>query len=70
MNDGRQVGVHYMDAGFPYPANESFVDFFQGVSHVPVNYAFPGSMPDQVFVSDCNFCFCLCFNSRIAGCIF
>lgn len=48
MNDGRQMGVHYMDGGgFPYAVNENFVDFFQGINHVPVNYAFPGSMPDQ-----------------------
>jgi len=51
MNDGRQMGVHYMDGGgFPYAVNENFVDFFQGINHVPVNYAFPGSMPDQVFL--------------------
>jgi E3 ubiquitin-protein ligase BIG BROTHER-like protein len=55
MNDGRQMGVHYMDGGgFPYAVNE---DFFQGINHVPVNYAFPGSMPDQVFLSSCNFLF-------------
>ncbi|KAL4359930.1 hypothetical protein AHAS_Ahas08G0126600 [Arachis hypogaea] len=48
MNDGRQMGLHYMDNGFPYAVNDSnFVDFFQGVSHVPVNYTFAGSMPDQ-----------------------
>ncbi|XP_027908840.1 E3 ubiquitin-protein ligase BIG BROTHER-like isoform X2 [Vigna unguiculata] len=47
MNDGRQMGLHYVDAGFPYAVNENFVDFFQGFSHVPVNYAFAGSMPDQ-----------------------
>jgi len=51
MNDGRQMGLHYVDAGFPYAVNENFVDFFQGFTHVPVNYAFAGSMPDQVFLS-------------------
>jgi hypothetical protein len=51
MNDGRQMGVHYMDGGgFPYAVNE---DFFQGINHVPVNYALPGSMHDQV----CNLLF-------------
>lgn len=49
MNDGRQMGVHYVDAGFPYAVNENFVDFFQGFTHVPVNYAFAGTIPDQVF---------------------
>lgn len=47
MNDGRQMGVHYVDAGFPYAVNENFVDFFQGFTHVPVNYAFAGTIPDQ-----------------------
>ncbi|KAG4960114.1 hypothetical protein GLYMA_13G203300v4 [Glycine max] len=47
MNDGRQMGVHYVDAGFPYAVNDNFVDFFQGFTHVPVNYAFAGSIPDQ-----------------------
>jgi len=55
MNDGRQLGLHYVDAGFPYAVNENFVDFFQGFTHVPVNYAFAGSMPDQVFLSPCFF---------------
>ena len=75
MNDGRQMGVHYMDGGgFPYAVNENFVDFFQGMNHVPVNYAFPGSMPDQVFLFSCNFFylyfydFYLCFNFHVGGC--
>lgn len=62
MNDGRQMGMHYMDNGFPYPVNESFgADYFQGLTHVPVNYAFSGSIPDQVFVSAYNF-FIFLFN--------
>ncbi|GAU33140.1 hypothetical protein TSUD_363410 [Trifolium subterraneum] len=46
-DDGRQMGLHYMDSGVfpPYAVNE--MDFFQGINHVPVNYAFPGSMPHQ-----------------------
>lgn len=63
MNDGRQMGLHYVDAGFPYAVNENFVDFFQGFSHVPVNYAFAGSMPDQVFLSSC-FYFCFKFWAK------
>ncbi|RDY10371.1 E3 ubiquitin ligase BIG BROTHER [Mucuna pruriens] len=47
MNDGRHMEEHYVESGFPYVANENFVDFFQGFTHVPVNYAFAGSMPDQ-----------------------
>lgn len=61
MNDGRHMGVPYVDtAGFPYAVNESFTDFFQGPPNVPVNYAFPGSMPDQVCVST--------LKSQLAGC--
>lgn len=49
MNDGRPMGVHYMDGGgFPYAVNENFVDFYQGHTQMPVNYAFSGSMPEQV----------------------
>lgn len=45
-----------MDNGFPYAVNESFgSDYFQGLTHVPVNYAFSSSIPDQVFVSAYNF---------------
>ncbi|XP_057458308.1 E3 ubiquitin-protein ligase BIG BROTHER [Lotus japonicus] len=48
MNDGRPMGVHYMDGGgFPYAVNENFVDFYQGHNQMPVNYAFSGSMPEQ-----------------------
>lgn len=62
MNDGRQMGMHYMDNGFPYAVNESFgSDYFQGLTHVPVNYAFSSSIPDQVFVSAYNF-FIFLFN--------
>ncbi|XP_019453969.1 PREDICTED: E3 ubiquitin ligase BIG BROTHER [Lupinus angustifolius] len=44
MNDGRQMGLHYVDNGFPYAVNESFTGFYP---HVPLNYAYAGSMPDQ-----------------------
>lgn len=62
MNDGRQMGVNYVDAGFPYAVNENFVDFFQGFTPVPVNYAFAGSIPDQVFLSTCIFYFLFIFG--------
>ncbi|XP_022756777.1 E3 ubiquitin ligase BIG BROTHER-like isoform X2 [Durio zibethinus] len=41
--------VHYIDTGFPYTATESFMDFFEGLTHVPPNYshAGPGLMHDQ-----------------------
>lgn len=50
MNDGRQMEVHYIDTGFPYTVTQSFMDFFEGLTHVPLNYAPPagGSMLDQV----------------------
>ncbi|KAJ7949156.1 E3 ubiquitin ligase BIG BROTHER [Quillaja saponaria] len=47
MNESRQMEVHYIDSGFPYTVTESFMDFFGGLSHVPVNYAHAGPMPDQ-----------------------
>lgn len=31
--------VHYINTGCPYTITESFMDFFEGLSHVPVNYA-------------------------------
>ena len=37
MNGNRQMEVHYIDIGFPYTATESFMDFFEGLTHVPVN---------------------------------
>ncbi|OIV98974.1 hypothetical protein TanjilG_29377 [Lupinus angustifolius] len=46
MNDGREMGLHYVDnTGFPYAINESFTDFFP--HDVPVNYAYAASMPVQ-----------------------
>ena len=56
MNDGRQMEVHYIDTGFPYTVTESFMAFFEGLTHVPVNYAHAASMPDQVFDSPCILC--------------
>ncbi|XVE76708.1 hypothetical protein DITRI_Ditri13aG0003200 [Diplodiscus trichospermus] len=41
MNENRQMEVHH--TGFPYNATESFMDFFEGLTHVPMNY----TMHDQ-----------------------
>ncbi|KAJ7012986.1 E3 ubiquitin-protein ligase BIG BROTHER [Populus alba] len=47
MNGNRQMEVHYMNTDFPYTITESFMDFFEGVTHAPVNYAHNGPMHDQ-----------------------
>ncbi|KAJ7982205.1 E3 ubiquitin ligase BIG BROTHER-like [Quillaja saponaria] len=47
MDESRQMEVHYIDTGFPYTATESFMDFFEGLTHVPMNYAHVGSIPYQ-----------------------
>ncbi|GMI74134.1 ENHANCER1 OF DA1, BIG BROTHER [Hibiscus trionum] len=47
MNENRQMEVHFIDTGFPYTATESFMDFFEGLTHVPVNYSHAGLMHDQ-----------------------
>ncbi|KAF7836037.1 E3 ubiquitin-protein ligase BIG BROTHER-like [Senna tora] len=39
--------VHFIDTGFPYTVTESFMDFFEGLTHVPMNYAHAGPMTDQ-----------------------
>ena len=49
MNGNRQMEMHYIDTGFPYTATESFMDFFEGLTHVPLNYSHSGLMHDQVF---------------------
>ncbi|XP_048232157.1 E3 ubiquitin-protein ligase BIG BROTHER isoform X2 [Ricinus communis] len=48
MNENRQMEVHYINTGFPYTVTESFLDFFEGLSHVPVHYAHTGQVLDQV----------------------
>ena len=40
--------VHYINTGFPYTITESFMDFFEDLTHVPVNYAQVESMHNQV----------------------
>lgn len=47
MNANRQMEVHYINTGCPYTITESFMDFFEGLSHVPVNYAQAQPMHDQ-----------------------
>ncbi|KAI5576575.1 hypothetical protein Peur_036530 [Populus x canadensis] len=47
MNGNRQMEVHYINTGFPYTTTESFMDFFEGLTHAPVNYAHTGPMHDQ-----------------------
>ncbi|KAG5238489.1 hypothetical protein OIU76_014959 [Salix suchowensis] len=47
MNGNRQMEVHYINTGFPYTSTESFMDFFEGLTHAPVNYAHTGPMHDQ-----------------------
>ncbi|XWS45716.1 hypothetical protein CRYUN_Cryun14cG0003200 [Craigia yunnanensis] len=47
MNGNRQMEVHYIDTGFPYTATKSFMDFFEGLIHVPVNHTHVGLMHDQ-----------------------
>jgi len=51
MNGNRQMEVHYINTGFPYTTTESFMDFFEGLTHAPVNYAHTGPMHDQVFIA-------------------
>ncbi|XP_044492492.1 E3 ubiquitin-protein ligase BIG BROTHER [Mangifera indica] len=47
MNGNRQMEVHYIDTGFPYTVTESFMDFFEGLTHVPVNYPQAAPIHDQ-----------------------
>ncbi|XP_039048393.1 E3 ubiquitin-protein ligase BIG BROTHER-like isoform X2 [Hibiscus syriacus] len=47
MNENRQMEVHFIDSGFPYTATESFMDFFEGLAHVHVNYTHAGLMYGQ-----------------------
>ncbi|WCJ18948.1 RING/U-box superfamily protein [Euphorbia peplus] len=48
MSGNRQMEVHYVNTGFPYTENESFMDFFEGLGHVPLHYADPGPIHDQI----------------------
>lgn len=50
MNANSQMEVHYINTGFPYTVTESFMDFFEGLTHVPVHYDHTGTVHDQVQV--------------------
>lgn len=47
MNGNGQMDVQYIDTDFPYTPTESFMDFFGGVTHVPMNYGHAMPMHDQ-----------------------
>ncbi|XP_059649102.1 E3 ubiquitin-protein ligase BIG BROTHER isoform X2 [Cornus florida] len=47
MNGNQQLEVHYINTGFPYTNTESFMDFFEGLTHAPVHYAHAGPLLDQ-----------------------
>lgn len=39
MDGNRQMEVHYINTGFPYTVTESFMDFFEGLTHPHEHYA-------------------------------
>lgn len=39
--------VHYINTGFPYTETESFMDFFEGLTHPTAHYAHSGPVIDQ-----------------------
>ncbi|CAK9139348.1 unnamed protein product [Ilex paraguariensis] len=43
----RQMEMHYINTGFPYTVTESFMDFFEGLTHVPAHYPYIAPMHDQ-----------------------
>lgn len=47
MNANGQMEVHYINTGCPYTVTESFMNFFEGLTHVPVNYGHAVPMHDQ-----------------------
>lgn len=49
MNANGQMEVHYINTGCPYTVTESFMNFFEGLTHVPVNYGHAVPMHDQVY---------------------
>ncbi|KAJ8899221.1 hypothetical protein K2173_012397 [Erythroxylum novogranatense] len=52
MNGDRQMEVHYINTGFPYSVTESFMDFFEGLTHMPGHYAHTGPLLDQELVQE------------------
>ncbi|GMY22416.1 E3 ubiquitin-protein ligase BIG BROTHER-like [Fagus crenata] len=47
MNGNGQMEVHYINTGFPYTVAESFMNFFEDLTHVPMNYGHAVPMHDQ-----------------------
>ncbi|XP_040991163.1 E3 ubiquitin-protein ligase BIG BROTHER-like isoform X3 [Juglans microcarpa x Juglans regia] len=47
MNGNGQMEVHYINTGFPYTVTESFMNFFEGLTHVPINYGHTLPTHDQ-----------------------
>ncbi|KAG2668638.1 hypothetical protein I3760_14G001500 [Carya illinoinensis] len=47
MDGNGQMEVHYINTGFPYTVTESFMDFFEGLAHVPINYGHSLPIHDQ-----------------------
>lgn len=50
MNANGQMEVHYINTGCPYTVTESFMNFFEGLTHMPVNYGHAVPMHDQVYL--------------------
>lgn len=48
MNGDGHMEIQYINTGFPYSVTESFMDFFEGFTHVPANYTNFAPMFDQV----------------------
>ncbi|CAI9269800.1 unnamed protein product [Lactuca saligna] len=46
-NGNRQMEVHYINTGFPYTVPESFMDFFDGISHQTAHFPHSGPIHDQ-----------------------
>ncbi|KAM7274519.1 hypothetical protein ACFE04_016385 [Oxalis oulophora] len=44
--------MHYINIGFPYTVTESFMDFFEGITGAPLNYAHTGTMHDHKIYND------------------
>ncbi|CAN0864650.1 E3 ubiquitin-protein ligase BIG BROTHER [Linum grandiflorum] len=47
MNEDRHTELHYINNGFPYTATESYMEFFDGYSQVPVNYVHTQQIHDH-----------------------
>lgn len=62
MESNGWMEPHYLNPGYPYPNSESFMNFFEGLTHAPVSYTPPaGPLLDQVwweFMSFSLLCVC------------